>query len=102
MDCDSAELLQTVAVPVISVWSIAALPRSQDVVVGCSDSLVRVYSLHPSPPSRDDSNFSGEPLSASEAATEADKAREVQNQLRLAIQAKDLTGRTKQQVKRRW
>lgn len=86
---ESGELLQTVAVPVISVWSIAVLPQSQDVVVGCSDSLVRVYSRHSPSSSAADSNFSGLPLSASEAAIEAEKAKDVQERHQLAIQAEE-------------
>ncbi|SPO29146.1 related to DOA1 - involved in ubiquitin-dependent proteolysis [Ustilago trichophora] len=85
----SGELLQTVAVPVISVWSIAVLPQSQDVAVGCSDSLVRVYSRHPPSNSTVDSNFSGPPLSTSEATIEAEKAQDVQERHQLAIQAKE-------------
>lgn len=88
-DWVSGELLQTVAVPVISVWSIAVLPESEDVVVGCSDGLVRVYSQHPgSTAPSSDSNFTGALLSDREAAIEAQKAHEVQQRHTLAVQAK--------------
>ncbi|GAC93637.1 hypothetical protein PHSY_001202 [Pseudozyma hubeiensis SY62] len=84
----SGELIQTVAVPVISVWSIAILPESHDVVVGCSDALVRVYSSHPpASASLSDSDFHGAPLSASEAAFEAQKASDIQQQRQLDVQA---------------
>ncbi|SJX65831.1 related to DOA1-involved in ubiquitin-dependent proteolysis [Sporisorium reilianum f. sp. reilianum] len=89
-DWNSGELLQTVAVPVVSVWSIAVLPQSQDVVVGCSDGLVRVYSQHPpSTVPASDSNFLGAALSESEAAIEAHQAQEVQQRHTLSIQAKE-------------
>lgn len=87
----SGELIQTVAVPVISVWSIAVLPQSQDVVVGCSDALVRVYSSHaPALASLTGSNFLGAPLSKSEAAIEAQKASDIQQQRQLNVQANDI------------
>ncbi|KIS66409.1 uncharacterized protein UMAG_05402 [Mycosarcoma maydis] len=86
-DWVSGELLQTIAVPVISVWTIAVLPRSQHVVVGCSDGLVRIYSRHPPCTSLENSDFAGTPLSASEAAIEAQKAHDVQEHHKLAIQA---------------
>ncbi|KAJ9475997.1 putative Protein DOA1 (putative) [Pseudozyma hubeiensis] len=87
----SGELIQTVAVPVISVWSIAILPQSQDVVVGCSDALVRVYSSHaPASASLTDSNFLGAPLSEIEAAIEAQKASDIQQQRQLNVQANDV------------
>ncbi|CDS81999.1 related to DOA1-involved in ubiquitin-dependent proteolysis [Sporisorium scitamineum] len=93
-DWATGELLQTVAVPVISVWSIAVLPQSQDVVVGCSDGLVRVYSQHPPTTAPSDSNFMGANLSESEAAFEAQKAQEVQQRHTLAIQAKESSANT--------
>lgn len=76
------ELLQTVNVPVISVWSIAVLTTTQDVAVGCSDGLVRIYSTRPTSQPDSDSQFSGGLLSSSEAAAEAQKAEEVQSTLR--------------------
>ncbi|KAJ1026253.1 hypothetical protein NDA16_002340 [Ustilago loliicola] len=88
-DWVSGELLQTVHLPVVSVWSITVLPASQDVVVGCSDGFVRVYSTGPPATSTSDSNFDGSLMSESEAATEAAKAKEVQHQLTAAIEAKD-------------
>lgn len=86
----TAELLQTIAVPVISVWSIAVLPVSQDVVVGCSDGLVRIYSTSPAllEESQVESSFAGARLSASEAEAEAQRAQEVQHSLQSVIQAK--------------
>lgn len=88
-DWVSGELLQTVHVPVVSVWSIAVLPKSQDVVVGCSDGLVRVYSTRCPTTSVSDSNFGGAALSETEAAGEAAKAEEVQRQLRATVEAQD-------------
>ncbi|SPC62088.1 related to DOA1 - involved in ubiquitin-dependent proteolysis [Ustilago sp. UG-2017b] len=82
----SNELLQTVHVPVVSVWSIAVLPESQDLVVGCSDGLVRVYSIRPASASAADSNLEGAALSESEAADQAAKAQEVQH--RATIEAR--------------
>lgn len=42
---DSASaLVETVEMPVESVWCVAALPLSGDVVAGGSDGVVRVYS----------------------------------------------------------
>ncbi|EST07215.1 PLAA family ubiquitin binding, PFU [Kalmanozyma brasiliensis GHG001] len=88
-DWVSGKLLQTVPVPVVSVWSISVLPQTQDVVAGCSDGLVRIYSRRPCPPSAADSEFSGAPLSESELADEVQRAQDVQAQLTLATQAKE-------------
>ena len=95
-DWRSGALLQTVAVPVVSVWSIAVLPGSRDVVVGCSDSCVRVYSRHaPSARPSLDSHFGGAPLSDAEAALEDEKANDVQQaRNRLAVEAKEPSGET--------
>ncbi|KAJ1036332.1 hypothetical protein NDA13_000212 [Ustilago tritici] len=82
----SNELLQTVHVPAVSVWSIAVLPELQDLVVGCSDGLVRVYSIRPASASAADNNLEGAALSESEAADQAAKAQEVQH--RAAIEAR--------------
>lgn len=97
---DSAELLETVAVPATSVWCIAVLPQTQDVVVGCSDSLVRVYSRQP-PATRpaSDSNLGGPALSASEAAAQAAKAEQVQIQHSIAIQARQKPAAAQDQTK---
>ena len=37
------ELVQTITHPAISVWAVAAMPNG-DIVTGCSDGLVRVFS----------------------------------------------------------
>ncbi|ETS64307.1 hypothetical protein PaG_01150 [Moesziomyces aphidis] len=75
-----SRLLHTIAVPVVSVWAVAVLPASNDIVVGCSDGLVRVYSRQAAR-AEEDSKMLGAPLSAGEAEAEAQKAAEVQRTL---------------------
>jgi hypothetical protein len=37
------ELVQTITHPAISVWAVAAMPNG-DIVTGCSDGIIRVFS----------------------------------------------------------
>lgn len=76
----SSRLLHTIPVPVVSVWAVAVLPASNDIVVGCSDGLVRIYSRHAAR-AEEDSKMLGAPLSISEAEAEARKAAEIQRTL---------------------
>jgi phospholipase A-2-activating protein len=92
-DWVAGQLLSTIRVPVISVWCIAVLPRSGDVVIGSSDALVRVYSSRPVVHEDADSAFLGPVLSVDEVQQQAAHASDIHHSLdsaqRATIQAVD-------------